>query len=158
MPFHVSEGPETEQAVEQARISNVNLGRLDLTFRDILMPRRELLHYQCPGHQIQIVPNRGVGNPEGPSEFGTIPDLSMVVSQHAPKPRESGRLNGDAELRKISFQERANEPPAPFLAISMGTSKVGTGEATAEPKLFEMARPHLVQTLEYPATSTEFSR
>ena len=47
-----------QQDVKQAAVANVNFGRFDLTFIEILVPRLKLPHGQQTCEEIQIPPHR----------------------------------------------------------------------------------------------------
>src|SRR2546422_2136873 len=74
-------GCGTEQGVEQAAISEVDLRGLDLPLADVLVPGGELPDHVGSGQQVEVALHGGVRNTERSREFGSIPNLPMVVSE-----------------------------------------------------------------------------
>ena len=76
---HIRAIRETEQRVEDAGVRDVDLRRPHLALPDVLEPRLELANDEDGSEQVQVPPHGGVGDTEGPSELGAVPDLPVAV-------------------------------------------------------------------------------
>ena len=52
--FEVSLIGDAEQSVQQATITQINLGRFDLAFAEILKPRGQLPDHEHARHEVEI--------------------------------------------------------------------------------------------------------
>ena len=136
---------EIQERVEDPTVREVDLGRLDLPFRDILMPGLKLEDHQPGGQDVQIVPHRRIGDPERPGELRGIPGLGMIMGQHRPKPAKGDRADVDPELRQVPFQERLDERSAPFIALRGRAGQVRPGESPPKPEALAIFDPDFIE-------------
>ena len=136
---------DVQQAVKQARVSDVHLGRPDLAFAQIRAPGIEAPHHECRFQRVQVAADGVVRDAERAGEFRTVPDLGMVVGEHAPEPFERCGGDRDSESRDVSLKERADEIPPPTIAASIAARREGRREAAPQPELIHPLRPGLGQ-------------
>ena len=67
-----------QQRVKQARVAEVDLRRLHLSFRNILEPGVQLANHVGPGQQIQVAPHGLVREGHDPSQLGRVPGLTVA--------------------------------------------------------------------------------
>ena len=76
---------DSEERVQDPRISKVDLGGLDQALTDVLEPRHQLPDHECPGQHVEVVADRVFTNSHRSSELGRVPYSRMKVSQHCPE-------------------------------------------------------------------------
>lgn len=85
------------------------------------------------GHEVQVASDRGFVDAERPGECSGIPDLGVVVGDHAPEaPQRHGR-DRDAPLRNVALKEGLEELAAPRDGIRLPACGEGQGEPSANP-------------------------
>jgi hypothetical protein len=99
--------------VQNAAVTQVDLGGLHLSFAQILVPGLELPHHEKIGQEIEVAANGGFGHPHGASWVGRFPDLTMVVGEHGPESQQRRRRNRDSQLRDVPLQESPDVLLAP---------------------------------------------
>ena len=97
--LEVSPAADAEKNVQQPAVADVHLGRLHLTLPEVLIPRWQLPHHEDAGHEIEIPANRRFVHGESTAEFCSIPGLTVVVGEHAPKPPKGHGGDPHAKLR-----------------------------------------------------------
>jgi hypothetical protein len=58
MKLQVTLVSDAQKRVEEAAIADEDLGRLDLSFAEVLEPRRQLSKHEHAGQEIEVAPNR----------------------------------------------------------------------------------------------------
>ena len=134
-----------EQGVQQSRIADVDLGRLDLTLLQILEPRGQRPDHERPGENVEIPARRPLARTERPRQLRPVPDLSMVVRDHRPEAAQRFRRDRDAELRNVALEERADETLAPERRGLDVPGEVGAGKSAAQPERPPRVGGHLPQ-------------
>src|SRR5262245_16138315 len=121
MSLQIIAAPDMEQAMQQPGVRHIDLGGLDLSLGYILEPGLQLPQDQRMSEDIEIISDSGIGDAKGPCEFGGVPDLAVVMSQHGPEASQGDSIDGNSQLRYISFEERADESAQPFRTLSIRT-------------------------------------
>ncbi len=85
MMFQLQGRVNAQEMVQESRIPEEELGSLHLPLADIRVPGLEDAKEEGACQQLQIASNRGFAHAQGASWFGSIPNLSVVVGQHAPE-------------------------------------------------------------------------
>ena len=135
--------------MEDPRITDVDLGRLDLSFADVLEPRLQLPHHEDGRQEVKIPPHRRVRDAEGACELGAVPDLSMPVREHRPEAAERRRRDGAPEFREVPRQKRADEPVAPAAACGFRSRQERAREPTPQPEPFQVVHIGEVEAIEF---------
>ena len=118
MRLHVRETSQLKQGVQNAGVTKVDLGCLDLPLTDILKPGRKDPDHIGTGKNVQVTSSRVFGGAERPGKLGCIPDLTMVMSDHCPETPQSLGWNRNTELRNITFEKGSDKVIAPDHARS----------------------------------------
>ena len=124
---------DAEQSVEQAAVADVDLGRLDLAFAEVLEPRRQLPHHEHAGHQVEVAAHGGFVDRQRAGQFGGVPHLAVIVRDHVPEAAQRQGGNGHAQLRQVAFEKRLEKLPPPRERIRFGARGEGQGESAAQP-------------------------
>src|ERR1044071_5289750 len=130
----LSSAPETEQRMEQAAVPEVDLRRLDLPLAYVLVPGRELSDHEGCAEQIEVALYGGVRNTERSCKLGSIPHLTVVMSEHHPESPQSGGGKPQAQGRNVPLEEGSNERDAPPETLWIGARQKRPREASPEPK------------------------
>src|SRR5262245_13591110 len=77
-----------EQAMQDSRVGDVYLRRLDLAFGEVLVPGAQDPHDKRRGEQFQVTAHGGIRYTERACEFRRVPNLTMPVSKHGPETPE----------------------------------------------------------------------
>src|SRR5512136_1503415 len=77
--------------------------------------------------------------------FGVVPDLAMIMRQHAPKSKQAGGRDVKAKLRDIPFQKCRDEIPPPGKAVLFGSSQEGKWETATLPVLLLRGKAHFFE-------------
>lgn len=125
---------ETQQRVKDARVSQVDLGRLDLALGDVLEPGLKLANHEGPGQDVEVGADRLVAEPHGTAEFGGVPALAVEMGDHGPEATHRDRGNRDSELWNITLEKGADEALPPGRAVGIRLGQVGAREAPAQPQ------------------------
>jgi hypothetical protein len=115
-----------EQGMQQTRISKVYLRCLDLALAEIFMPRLKLPDHKSSGQNVKIGAHGFIRQVKGTDEFGGIPGLTVIMSQHRPETTHGRGRDRNAKLGDISGQEGLNEAFAPREAVVFGGGKKRT--------------------------------
>src|SRR5581483_3749800 len=83
MKLQVALPGNPQKRVQQAAIAHVYLGSLDLPFAEVLKPGRQLPKHEDPREEIEVAAHGRLADGQGAGQFGAIPGLSVIVSQHA---------------------------------------------------------------------------
>ena len=87
-------GAERKKRVEKSGITNVDLRSFYLPFFHVFIPRLQLPDYVGTRQNVEIPTCRYLRAAKGPREFGGIPNLSMIMSDHGPESPEGFGGNG----------------------------------------------------------------
>jgi hypothetical protein len=134
MTQEVPRGGDLEQGMEDATVTDINLRRLDLSLFEILKPRGEHADHVSAGEDVQVTARGVFGCTERSGEFRSVPNLPVVVGYHGPEASKGLGWDGDAQLRNVAFEKRANEILAPTPARAMRPGQKGPGESPAVPQ------------------------
>src|SRR2546426_5206839 len=138
-------GCGTEQGVEQAAISEVDLRGFDLPLADVLVPGGELPDHVGSGQQVEVALHGGVRNTERSREFGSIPNLPMVVSEHRPESPKRGPRQPEAQRRDVTLEVGPDQGVAPPQAVALGPRQERTREPAPVPELGRLHRADVLQ-------------
>ena len=97
----------------------------------ILVPWLQLTDHQQSGKNVQIAPHCRLGDTHRPRGLCSIPNLTVVVSEHGPEAKERRSRDPDAQLRHVPFQEGSNELLSPLGAILGRSCQIGAREAAS---------------------------
>jgi len=145
MSFDVLPGLQLQERMQQAAVRHIDLGRLHLSFAQVLEPGEDLPQHQRRGEQVEVAADRHVGDPEGAGELRSVPYLPVVVSDHRPEASERLGRDADSKRREIPLQEGADEPTPPFGTVAVRRSDEGARKAAPQPELLAGGDSHLVE-------------
>src|SRR5664279_2083480 len=134
-----------EQLVQKTTVGKIDLGRLDLSLAQVLVPRLEHADHEGRNHVIEVAANGGVAHTERTRKLGAVPGLAVVVREHGPESAQDRRRHANAKLREITFKEVSHEVATPFEAGSIGGRQECAWKTTAQPKAVEKVETGLVQ-------------
>lgn len=140
MPQQIVEAVDLEQAVENARVPQIDLRRLDHPFLRVGCKRLQETHHEGLGEQIEIRADRGVAHSQSSSEHRAVERLSVDVGQHAPQAMQRGGRDIEAELGDVALEECSGEALPPCSAARLAGSEEAGGKASAEPETGKHAR------------------
>ena len=69
---------DVEQPMQQARVADVEAGRLDLAFPQVLEPRREHPDHERPGQDVEMAAGGRFAGPEGARQLGRVPRPAVI--------------------------------------------------------------------------------
>src|SRR5579862_5441682 len=113
MSVQVAGGRDLEQRVQQPGVTKVDLRRLDLTLREVLVPGRQEAHHERARQYIHIVADGHIGDRHRSAQLRPVQNLAVDVREHRPEPSQGGSWYAKAELREIPLQEGVDEVLAP---------------------------------------------
>jgi len=132
---------DIQQTVQNARVTEIDLRRLDLALSDIFMPRLKLAHHIGPGEQIEIVTDSFVRKPHRASELRCIPNLPMEMSQHRPETTQGCGRYGNSQRRYVAFQKGPQKSFAPCSAICIGFRRNARGNPPCSQRRCQEEKP-----------------
>jgi len=129
--------------VEDAAVTHVDLGRLHLSLREVLVPGGELPHHEGAAQEVEVAPHRRLADAQRACGLGRAPDASVIVSDHRPEAlqRESG--HADSHLGEIALEEGLDELLAPARAVGLRAGEERAREGSAPPVELEPGGSHL---------------
>src|SRR3972149_11363694 len=99
MCLEVRKALHLEKRVQDTRVTEKDLGRLDLTLSDVLEPRGEHANHEGACQNVEVAARRILRGAKRPRELGRVPNLAVVVGDHCPEASKRLRRNRDSSLR-----------------------------------------------------------
>jgi hypothetical protein len=93
------------QSMKQTTVPQVDLGAFDRTLPDVFEPGLKLPDHEGLRQDVEIAPGRIGGDPQGGGDFGTVPELPVVIREHRPEATQHGWRNVEPELPEVAFQK-----------------------------------------------------
>lgn len=118
-----------EELVQQARVPDIELGRLDLSLLEIRVPRLELTDHLGVGQEIAVAATARRRHAERACGFRRIPDLGVEVGDQRPEPSQGRIRCSHAPLREIPLEQRLDELPPPREALGALAHQLARGTA-----------------------------
>src|SRR3989338_4865755 len=110
------------------------------------MPRPKLTDNQSRGHNIEIIADGRISNPESAPKLGSIPYLPVIMSQHGPKSPKRRAPDSDAKFGKIPFQKSPDKAPSPIIARYSRLCQKRQRKTSTKPQFLPIFLRNLVKT------------
>ena len=136
---------DPQQVVQHPAVAQIDLGRLDQAFAEVLEPWRKDPDHEGPGQEIAIavhVPGVGV---QRACKVRGVPGLSVNVGQHPPQPAQRLRRHSGAHGRDVPFHKGAGEGLHPARPGRIRGCAVGSRETATHPQPVPVGGSHLGQ-------------
>jgi hypothetical protein len=125
---------DPEQRVEQARVGQVDLGRLDLALREVLLPGSQAPDHERGDKHVEVVAHGLVRDAERASQLTAVPGLPMVVGDHRPEATHGVCADVQPEMRQVTFEVGARELLSPAKARAVVSGEERSRKATSQPE------------------------
>ena len=89
---------------------------------------------KAPRHEVEVAAHRGLADPQRARRFRRIPDLAVIVGEHAPEAADGERTRAESKLRKVALDGELHEGFAPPEAVFVGRGRERQREPAARPK------------------------
>ncbi|OPX99945.1 MAG: hypothetical protein A4E58_00193 [Syntrophorhabdus sp. PtaB.Bin006] len=104
MCLKVVEGPDTQQGVNEAGVSNIDLRGFYEAFLHVCMVGLNLSYHERILQCIQVVSDCGCRYTEAVCDLTPVPELSVRMGKHCPEPSKLCGGHTYAELRDVHFE------------------------------------------------------
>ena len=136
--------PDADQVVVEPGVAKVDLGTLDLPLAQVLAPRTQLPDEEQMLQQVDVAPDRSLGDFERRRQLGHVEYPAVAVREHGQQPVKRRHAQRGAELRQVPLHERAQERLPPGHAVGIRAGQERQREAAPEPEFLHSPDADLV--------------
>ena len=136
--LQVPRSSQTQQSVDQATVTQVDLGRLHQPFADVRLVRLQAAHQQGVHQMVDITRHGGVGHAaQRLPQLRGVQQLPLQVREHGDESAHGLFRHTDAQCRQVALQQRAQEGLSPTQRRLVVCCQKAQREATSLPQLLQ---------------------